>query len=139
MEKLKKLGSMQSQGHLRGYQPVLSTLIGRGISMFRSHWLNLAHSVAPPALLCHKEPAQGTRWVAFMQDRIYYRRPYTLKNQQKARRGHFVKNRIGWRRLLCLLSLSLVPTLNGKKADNNVFNLTLEMQFLSLMRGEMMQ
>ena len=29
--------------------------------MFCSHWLNLDHSVAPPALLCHKEPAQGTQ------------------------------------------------------------------------------
>ena len=28
--------------------------------MFCSYWLDLDHSVAPPALLCHKEPAQGT-------------------------------------------------------------------------------
>ena len=39
------------------FKPVFSTLIGPGISMFCSHWLNLDHSVAPPALLCHKEPA----------------------------------------------------------------------------------
>ena len=42
-------------------QAVFSTLIGRRPSMFCSHWLDLDHSVAPPVLLCHEEPAQGTQ------------------------------------------------------------------------------
>ena len=38
-----------------------STPIGRGPRMFCSDWLNLNHSVAPRALLCHKEQAQCTQ------------------------------------------------------------------------------
>ena len=34
---------------------VFSTLIGRGISRLGSDW---SRDVAPPALLCHKEPAR---------------------------------------------------------------------------------
>ena len=37
---------------------VFSTLIGRGKSMFCSHW---SRWFIEPALLCHKEPAQGTK------------------------------------------------------------------------------
>ena len=40
---------------------IFSTLIGGGPTMFCSHWLDLDHSVAPPAHLCHKEPAQDTQ------------------------------------------------------------------------------
>ena len=54
---------LQSDGRLAGgynaigySQAVWSTLIGRGISKLGSHW---SRDVATPALLCHKEPAQG--------------------------------------------------------------------------------
>ena len=40
---------------------VFSNLIGQSPTMFCSHWLDLDYSIAPPALLCHKEPAQGTQ------------------------------------------------------------------------------
>ena len=36
---------------------VFSTLIGRGPTMFCSDWSDLDYNVAPPALLCNKEPA----------------------------------------------------------------------------------
>ena len=34
------------------------------ISIFCSDWLDLNQSVAPPALSCHKEPAQGTQSIS---------------------------------------------------------------------------
>ena len=37
-----------------------STLIGQGMSRLCSHWLDLDQSVATPALLCHKDTAQGS-------------------------------------------------------------------------------
>ena len=42
-------------------QPEFSTLIGRALKRLGSHWLDLGHSVAMPALLCHKDTAQGTQ------------------------------------------------------------------------------
>ena len=39
-------------------QPVFSTLIGRGMSRLDSRGREV-HSVATPALLCHKEPARS--------------------------------------------------------------------------------
>ena len=40
---------------------VFSILIGRGATIFCSHWLDSDLSVAMPALLCHKEPAELTK------------------------------------------------------------------------------
>ena len=54
--------------------PVFAPLIGPVIQTSDSDWLNLDYSVAPPAILCHKEPAQGTQqpltrgfWTRFPQ------------------------------------------------------------------------
>ena len=42
---------------------VRSNLIGRGLSRLCFDWLD--HDVATPALLCHKDTAQGTQSIAF--------------------------------------------------------------------------
>ena len=42
-------------------EAVFSTLIGRDPTMFCSHWLDLDHSVATPAVRCHKEPAKSNK------------------------------------------------------------------------------
>ena len=49
-------------------------------SFLHSHWLYIANSIELPALLCHKELAQGT----LMPLKNHSRHAYAIKNQLKA-------------------------------------------------------
>ena len=46
--------------HLKciSFSPNWSTLIGRGLTLLRSHWSRASLVLLAPAILCHKEPAR---------------------------------------------------------------------------------
>ena len=46
--------------HLKciSFSPDWSTLIGRGLTLLRSHWSRASLVLLAPAILCHKEPAR---------------------------------------------------------------------------------